>query len=66
MTRVQRLLMLSGEIPFGQQVMTGVLAYCRTRGHWEFHTEVYRGEPTLKRCRFAVKHWKAHGIIVSF
>jgi LacI family transcriptional regulator len=63
--RPRRLLVISGESFFGREVMTGIHTYCRTRGSWEYHSEIDKGVYTIEHCLFAIKHWKADGIIAQ-
>jgi LacI family transcriptional regulator len=65
MERPRRLLVISGEGFYGRQIMSGIHAYCRTRGLWEYHSEIDKGADTVEHCMFAIKQWKADAIIAQ-
>ena len=59
-----RLLVLGTESRYGREVISGIHAYCRRSGLWEYHLEADRPN-VLERARFSIEQWKADGIITQ-
>ena len=64
MKAARRLLIVSSMNTYGMRVLSGIHTYCRTYGDWEYHVEQCRHPEVLQRIRYAIRDWKAEGIIV--
>jgi hypothetical protein len=65
MKNLKRLLVISEEGSFSDRVNLGIQSYCLQHGGWETHWEPSLRLDALARIKFALKRWKAHGVIAQ-
>ena len=65
MRSIRRLLVIASESQFGERVIAGIHAYCSQHGNWEYHLEPDQSKTMANRARFAVRQWKANGVIAQ-
>ena len=61
MPKTRRLFIIGGNSQYSRDVITGVDAYCRTHGRWEYH--IQNEFQIMERVQSAIQEWKADGLI---